>query len=147
MTSTPDPLDPARAGPSDTHDIRQLRHRLEDWLLGRGIVQWLPSDVDEALVGAEVEAGQWHVVRRDGALVAALRVARTRSFELSPLGPPPEIELPRRPLALLPALVLTVAAACAIEQGLLVDCDWSLAIALISHGGPPAKPMRQPVIA
>jgi hypothetical protein len=49
-------------------------------------------------------------------LVAALRVARTRSFELSPLGPPPEIELPRRPLALLPALVLTVAAACAIVR-------------------------------
>jgi hypothetical protein len=44
-------------------------------------------------------------------LVAALRVARTRSFEISPLGPPPEIKVPRRPLAIYPALVLTVAAA------------------------------------
>jgi hypothetical protein len=44
-------------------------------------------------------------------LVAALRVARARSFEISPLGPPPEIEAPRRPVALYPALVLTVVAA------------------------------------
>jgi len=42
-------------------------------------------------------------------LVAALRVARTRSFELSPLAPPPEITPPRRPLALYPAWLLTVA--------------------------------------
>jgi hypothetical protein len=44
-------------------------------------------------------------------LVAALRVARTRSFELSPLAPPPEIDLPGRPLAIYPALALTVLAA------------------------------------
>jgi len=42
-------------------------------------------------------------------LVAALRVARTRSLELSPLAPPPEITPPRRPLALYPAWMLTVA--------------------------------------
>ena len=39
------------------------------------------------------------------------------------------------------------AAAWAIEQGLLVDCDWSLPIALISQVAPAAKPIRQPVIA
>lgn len=42
-------------------------------------------------------------------LVAALRVARTRSFEISPLAPPPEIAAPRRPFALYPAWALTVA--------------------------------------
>jgi hypothetical protein len=41
-------------------------------------------------------------------LVAALRVARTRSFEISPLAPPPEIAVPRRPFALYPAWLLTV---------------------------------------
>jgi hypothetical protein len=44
-------------------------------------------------------------------LVAALRDARTRSFELSPLPPPPEIEVPRRPGLLYPACVLSVALA------------------------------------
>jgi hypothetical protein len=43
-------------------------------------------------------------------LVAALRVARTRSFEISPLGPPPEIAVPRRPLGIYPACLLTVVA-------------------------------------
>ena len=43
-------------------------------------------------------------------LVAALRVARTRSFEISPLGPPPEIPVPRRPFALYPIWLLTLAA-------------------------------------
>ena len=42
-------------------------------------------------------------------LVAALRVARTRSFEISPLAPPPDIAAPRRPFALYPAWLLTVA--------------------------------------
>jgi hypothetical protein len=44
-------------------------------------------------------------------LVAALRDARTRSFELSPLPPPPEIEVPRRPGLLYPACVLSAALA------------------------------------
>jgi hypothetical protein len=43
-------------------------------------------------------------------------VARTRSFELSPLPPPPEIEVPRRPVVLWPALGLTVAAALLIVR-------------------------------
>jgi hypothetical protein len=48
-------------------------------------------------------------------LVAALREARTRSFEISPLPPPPDLDPPGRPLALYPlaaacvALALTIA--------------------------------------
>jgi hypothetical protein len=48
-------------------------------------------------------------------LVAALRVARTRSLEISPLGPPPDIEVPRRPLTLYAAWLLTV-----VVSGLIV---------------------------
>ncbi|MGX6606431.1 hypothetical protein ACWKSP_30530 [Micromonosporaceae bacterium Da 78-11] len=42
-------------------------------------------------------------------LVAALRDARTQSFEVSPLPPPPEIDVPRRPGLLYPAWMLSVA--------------------------------------
>jgi hypothetical protein len=41
-------------------------------------------------------------------LVAALRVARNQSFAISPLPPPPEIDLPRRPLPLYAAWLLSV---------------------------------------
>jgi hypothetical protein len=47
-------------------------------------------------------------------LVAALREARTQSFAISPLPPPPEIETPRRPLPLAAVWALTVAAALVI---------------------------------
>jgi hypothetical protein len=46
--------------------------------------------------------------RNAAQLVAALRDSRTRSFELSPLPPPPEIEVPARPLMIYPACVFTV---------------------------------------
>jgi hypothetical protein len=42
-------------------------------------------------------------------LVAALREARNGSFVFSPLPPPPEIEVPRRPVALVGAWLLSVA--------------------------------------
>src|SRR5258705_11726316 len=35
---------------------------------------------------------------------------------------------------------------CEIDDGFEVDCDWMVAIALISSAGPPAEPMRQPVM-
>ncbi|MFF5290482.1 hypothetical protein [Paractinoplanes globisporus] len=42
-------------------------------------------------------------------LVAALRDARNQSFAISPLPPPPPIEVPRRPLALYASWLLSVA--------------------------------------
>lgn len=42
-------------------------------------------------------------------LVAALRDARSQSFVFSPLPPPPDIEVPRRPVALLTAWLVSVA--------------------------------------
>jgi hypothetical protein len=42
-------------------------------------------------------------------LVAALRDARSQSFAISPLPPPPEIDVPRRPLSLYAAWLLSVA--------------------------------------
>ncbi|MET0423431.1 MAG: hypothetical protein ABW046_06130 [Actinoplanes sp.] len=47
-------------------------------------------------------------------LVAALRDARARSFAISPLPPPPEIEVPRRPVALYAAAALGAAIALVI---------------------------------
>ncbi|MFI5890343.1 hypothetical protein ACIA5D_09505 [Actinoplanes sp. NPDC051513] len=41
-------------------------------------------------------------------LVAALRNARSQSFAISPLPPPPEIEVPRRPLALYAAWLVSI---------------------------------------
>ena len=41
----------------------------------------------------------------------------------------------------------STAAAWLIEAGFEVLCDWIIAIALINGSGPPAKPMRQPVMA
>jgi uncharacterized membrane protein (GlpM family) len=37
-------------------------------------------------------------------------------------------------------------AAWLIEHAFDVDCDWMVVIALISSVGPPAKPIRQPVM-
>jgi len=51
------------------------------------------------------------VQRTADELVAALRDARTQSFEISPLPPPPEIEAPHRPVLLYPACALSVIAA------------------------------------
>ena len=51
------------------------------------------------------------VQRTADQLVAALRDARTQSFEISPLLPPPEIEAPHRPVLLYPACALSVIAA------------------------------------
>ena len=43
--------------------------------------------------------------------------------------------------------ILVTAAAWAIEQGLEVDWLSSLRMSVISASGPPAKPIRQPVMA
>jgi hypothetical protein len=44
-------------------------------------------------------------------LVAALRDARSRSLAISPLPPPPEVQVPRRPVLLVPAWLASVALA------------------------------------
>ena len=42
--------------------------------------------------------------------MAALRDARAQSFAISPVPPPPEIDVPRRPVTLLLAWAVSVAA-------------------------------------
>jgi hypothetical protein len=43
-------------------------------------------------------------------------------------------------------LSASTAAHCDTAAGFEVDCDWIIAIALIKGSGPPAKPMRHPVM-
>lgn len=63
---------PARV--ADAQAVLGLRETAAAWLASRGVRQWEPGEVGLEEVRAQVEAGQWHVVREDGASVAALRL-------------------------------------------------------------------------
>ena len=71
--------DPPRpAIPADVDDIHALRRSLEDWMAATGIVQWPQGRVPREHVAAQVDAGEWHVVRDEQlALVGALRLLWT----------------------------------------------------------------------
>jgi ribosomal protein S18 acetylase RimI-like enzyme len=65
---------PEPAEAADAAALLALREAAASWLASRGIRQWEPGEVAVEEIRAEVEAGQWHVVREDGAPVAALRL-------------------------------------------------------------------------
>ena len=67
-----DPPEPAEA--EDAAALLALREAAATWLAGRGIRQWESGEVTLQDVRDQAEAGQWHVVREDGAAVAALRL-------------------------------------------------------------------------
>ncbi|MCJ0978837.1 GNAT family N-acetyltransferase [Rhodococcus sp. ARC_M12] len=64
------------ASAADAATILGLRHAAEDWLFARGIDQWTPREVPLTTVAAQIEAGEFHVARREpGApIVGALRL-------------------------------------------------------------------------
>ena len=62
---------PVLASPSDVDAIHALRRSLEDWMAARGTVQWPPGSLPRERVAAQVDAGQWHVVRDDELGIAA----------------------------------------------------------------------------
>jgi GNAT superfamily N-acetyltransferase len=66
--------DPCPAEQADAHDLWLLRRQLEDWICARGIDQWRPGEVAEQTISRQITAGEWHVHRRNGILVAALRL-------------------------------------------------------------------------
>ncbi len=72
--------DPEPAGLGDVEDLVRLRDTAAQWLLHRGIEQWAPGEVDAAVVEAQIGAGEWHVVRAAGGVVAALRLLWTDAF-------------------------------------------------------------------
>jgi hypothetical protein len=62
-------------------------------------------------VAAPRRLPSWASQRDPDELVAALRLARTRSFAGGPLPPPPRVDPPARPLLLYAAWAATVAVA------------------------------------
>lgn len=59
---------------ADIRALWLLRRQLEDWIFAKGLNQWVPGEVPIETIEAQVEAGEWHVHRQDGVVIAALRV-------------------------------------------------------------------------
>ena len=69
---------PQPATPADVDDIHALRRSLEDWMAANGTVQWPQGSLPRERITAQVDAGEWHVVRdAEGGLVASVRLLWT----------------------------------------------------------------------
>ena len=64
-------LTPVPASSDDVDAIHALRRSLEDWMAANGTVQWPRGSLPRERVAAQVDAGEWHVVRDDGGVVVA----------------------------------------------------------------------------
>lgn len=62
------------AAPSDAAGLVALRDRCARWQQARGVVQWTPGDVGVEVVAAQIAAGEWFVLPRDGRPVGSIRV-------------------------------------------------------------------------
>ncbi|WP_426593196.1 GNAT family N-acetyltransferase [Cellulomonas sp. McL0617] len=67
-------LHPDLATVDDVSSIHALRRSLEDWMAARGTVQWRRGSLPVERITAQVEAGDWHVVRDDVGLVGTVRL-------------------------------------------------------------------------
>ena len=61
------------ADPGDAEGLFALREAAARWLVGRGIRQWLPGEVDLRTVREQIDAGEWFLHRRAGRVPVALR--------------------------------------------------------------------------
>ncbi|MDC7123306.1 GNAT family N-acetyltransferase [Cellulomonas fimi] len=68
------PVIPAPARPADVDDIHALRRALEDWMAERGVDQWPRGSLPRERVAAQVDAGEWWVVRDERGLAATIRL-------------------------------------------------------------------------
>ena len=68
---------PVLATTADVDAIHALRRALEDWMADNGTVQWPRGSLPRERVAAQVEAGQWYVVRDDDGLVGTVRLLWT----------------------------------------------------------------------
>jgi ribosomal protein S18 acetylase RimI-like enzyme len=66
-------LDLQPAAIHDAEALYDLREAAARWLLGRGLRQWLPGEVDVRTIRGQIEAGEWLLHRRGGNPVVALR--------------------------------------------------------------------------
>ena len=70
-------LDAVAMEPAEARDVAvlvQLRDRVAEWLLARGVRQWLPGEFGEDRMAAWVNEGHVLVLRRDGHVAAAVAV-------------------------------------------------------------------------
>ncbi|MET0788396.1 MAG: GNAT family N-acetyltransferase [Cellulomonas sp.] len=67
-------IDPTPATPDDVDAIHALRRSLEDWMAANGMVQWPAGSLPRERIAAQVDAGEWHVVRDDDGLVGTVRL-------------------------------------------------------------------------
>jgi len=65
---------PVLATGDDVDAIHALRRSLEDWMAANGTIQWPRGSLPRERVAAQVDAGEWHVVRDDGGVVGAIRL-------------------------------------------------------------------------
>ena len=57
----------------DADELHALREAAARWLVGQGVRQWQPGEVDIRTIRRQIEGGEWFVHRRTGRLLAALR--------------------------------------------------------------------------
>jgi len=62
------------AEPAEAGQLLTLREQAAAWLTARGVRQWEPGEVGIEVFRAQVQAGQWHVLRDGSGLVGALRL-------------------------------------------------------------------------
>ena len=65
-------LEPAIS--ADGPRLVALREEAARWLTDRGITQWTPGEIGIAEVAAQVVASEWFVLRREGRVIAAMRL-------------------------------------------------------------------------
>ena len=66
-------LDLRPAVASDAQELHALREAAARWLVGRGVRQWQPGEIDVPTVRDQVGAGEWFLHRRTGRVLVALR--------------------------------------------------------------------------
>jgi 8-oxo-dGTP diphosphatase len=64
----------APAEPADIDTVLHLRDEAADWMIGRGLKQWAPGELQRRFVQARVGSGQVFVMRRRGRALATVTI-------------------------------------------------------------------------
>lgn len=65
---------PTLANSHDAAALQELRDHAARWQASRGIEQWHPGDVDVATFEAQIDLGQWWLVRDETQVLASIRL-------------------------------------------------------------------------
>jgi len=66
-------LDLQPAAINDAEELCDVREAAAGWLVGRGIRQWQPGEVDIGTIRGQIDAGEWFLHRWSGTVLVALR--------------------------------------------------------------------------